>query len=255
MTRPDVSADLVELSRTPGSAGVQRAEVDRRPGGDGGAARGARRQPRRLRRRSPALLPGAGGAGRAGAPRGHAGRGSGGARGGDSHSTRARRSCSATRSPPTLAMDADEVAAAAAAVRGASRARGRPRPRPARRSCSHAWPRRRMAARSRPTSRCSRRTRRLAAEVAVAAAASGDGPLPQPGLDDDLEEVPAVAEGLRLLRFAAGARQERDRHLDHPGPVAERLDQDLASTRTDPASGPRVRAGRRAPPDSRRTGR
>ena len=54
-----------------GAPGVQRAQVDHRPGGDGGTPRGARREPRRLRGEPSALLPGARCAGRAGASRRH----------------------------------------------------------------------------------------------------------------------------------------------------------------------------------------
>src|SRR5919201_1519011 len=50
----------------------------------------------------------------------------------------------------------------------------------------------------------------------------------QPGLDDDLQEAPAVPERLRLLRFAAGACEERHRHLDDPSAMTQGLDQDLA---------------------------
>src|SRR2546425_7855238 len=53
-------------------------------------------------------------------------------------------------------------------------------------------------------------------------------PLPQPGLDDDLREVPAVLERLRLLGLTAFPRDDRDRYLGDLRPVAQRLDEDLA---------------------------
>src|SRR6185436_5248064 len=50
----------------------------------------------------------------------------------------------------------------------------------------------------------------------------------QPGLNDDLGEAPAVAEGGGLLRLSARPRDDRHRNLDHARAMPERLDQDLA---------------------------
>src|SRR5438093_12424721 len=52
--------------------------------------------------------------------------------------------------------------------------------------------------------------------------------LPQPGLDDDFREAPAVFERLRLLRLGPGPGEDRNRDFDDLRPVTESLDQDLA---------------------------
>ena len=77
-------------------------------------------------------------------------------------------------------------------------------------------------ARWRRTWTCSRTTR---ASPAVASSRSRSA---QPGLDDDLREVPAVPQVSRLLRGPARPHRDRHRHLHDASAVAQRLDQDLA---------------------------
>ena len=125
--------------------------------------------------------------------------------------------------PEAHAMDPDEVAAAVDRGRSSCRARRRARQGadavpPGRARRAHGWTEPRGEPRPAGGQRAGRRTRRDRAWPRSA----------QPGLDDDLGEVPAVLERLRLLRLAAGAREDRDRHLDDARVVAERLDQDLA---------------------------
>ena len=106
---------------------------------------------------------------------------------------------------------------------------------------------RRAAGRWRRTSTCWRTTRASRPRWRSRSA--------QPGLDDDLREVPAVAQVPRLLRGAARPRPRSSRAPPPPERGAAAPRSGSRSSRTGPARGPGAGAGRCGPPGSRSTGR